>query len=97
MPSFKRLYYSIEFDEPLFFWNPVKTTLLIIASLFFPSTVFASEESGVVTAAVNFNLTHHIVGYLSILFTVLAYVAAMSEEVINLRKSKPMVLGAALI
>lgn len=42
-----------------------------------------------------FELTHHIVGYLSILFTVSAYVAATSEEVID-RKSKPMVLGAAL-
>lgn len=69
--------------------------LLIIASLFLPSTVFAGEALG--SASVPVNLTHHIIGYLSILFTVLAYVAAMSEEVIELRKSKPMVLGAAII
>lgn len=60
--------------------------LLIIASLLFPTTVFAGEGSGVATAD-HFDLTHHIVGYLSIFFTVLAYVAAMSEDVIELRKS----------
>ncbi|WP_411727600.1 sodium:proton antiporter NhaD [Methyloglobulus sp.] len=70
--------------------------LLIIASLLLPSTVFAGEGPGV-GAAVPFDLTHHIVGYLSILFTVSAYVAAMSEEVIELRKSKPMVLGSAIV
>lgn len=70
--------------------------LLIIASLFLPSAVFAGEVSGT-GATTHFDLTHHIVGYLSILFTVLAYVAAMSEEVIELRKSKPMVLGSAII
>jgi Na+/H+ antiporter NhaD/arsenite permease-like protein len=73
----------------------VNGILLIIASLFLPSTVFAGEVMG--SASVPVNLTHHIIGYLSILFTVLAYVAAMSEEVIELRKSKPMVLGAAII
>ncbi len=70
--------------------------LLIIALLFLPSAVFAGEVSGT-GATAHFDLTHHIVGYLSVLFTVLAYVAAMSEEVIELRKSKPMVLGAAII
>lgn len=43
------------------------------------------------------DLTHHIVGYLSVLITVVAYISAMSEEVIQLRKSKPMVLGSALV
>lgn len=64
--------------------------------MFLPSAVFAGEVSGT-GATTHFDLTHHIVGYLSILFTVLAYVAAMSEEVIELRKSKPMVLGSAII
>lgn len=70
--------------------------LLIIASLLLPTTVFAGESTGV-DAAVRLDLTHHIVGYFSILLTVLAYVAAMSEDVIELRKSKPMVLGSALV
>jgi heme/copper-type cytochrome/quinol oxidase subunit 4 len=74
----------------------VNCILLIIALLFLPSAVFAGEVSGT-GATAHFDLTHHIVGYLSVLFTVLAYVAAMSEEVIELRKSKPMVLGAAII
>ena len=69
--------------------------LLIIASLLFPSAVFAGEAVG--STAAPYDLSHHIVGYLSILFTVLAYVAAMSEEVIELRKSKPMVLGSAIV
>ena len=74
----------------------MKSVLLLITSLFFSSTVFAGESSGA-GAAVTFDLTHHIVGYLSILFTVLAYVSAMAEDVIELRKSKPMVMGAAII
>lgn len=43
------------------------------------------------------NLTHHIVGYISVAITVLAYIVAMSEEVIELKKSKPMMVGAALV
>ena len=65
--------------------------LFIITLLLFPDLVFASET------ATSTNLTHHIVGYLSVLITVVAYITAMSEDVIQLRKSKPMVLGAALV
>ncbi len=70
--------------------------LLIIALLFLPTTVFADVSTGV-GAAVPLDLSHHFVGYLSVFLTVAAYVAAMSEDMIDLRKSKPMVLGAALI
>jgi len=45
----------------------------------------------------NFDLTHHAIGYLSVVITVFAYIAAMSEDVTELRKSKPMVLGSALV
>ena len=65
--------------------------LLTFVVYFLLTSAFAIEESGADTVA-SFNLTHHIVGYLSILLSVSAYVAAMSEEVIHLRKSKPMVL-----
>jgi Na+/H+ antiporter NhaD/arsenite permease-like protein len=72
--------------------------LLLIGLLFIPIDVYAANEGSVAIAAdVNLNLTHHIVGYLSIIIAVCAYVAAMSEDVISLRKSKPMVLAAALI
>jgi len=63
---------------------------LIITAFLFPDLVFAAE------ATTPLDLTHHIVGYLAVLITVASYIAAMSEEVIELRKSKPMVLGAAL-
>jgi hypothetical protein len=43
------------------------------------------------------DLTHHFIGYGTIAVTVLAYVLAMSEESLDLRKSKPMVMGAALV
>lgn len=43
------------------------------------------------------DLTGHWVGYASLLIIVLAYVAAMLEDVTMLRKSKPMVLGASLV
>jgi Na+/H+ antiporter NhaD/arsenite permease-like protein len=71
--------------------------LLILASLLLPAAAFAGEATGVLSASKSLNLTHHIVGYLSIAVTVLAYVAAMSEEVIELHKSKPMVMGSALV
>ncbi|MDP2901559.1 MAG: sodium:proton antiporter NhaD [Methylovulum sp.] len=69
--------------------------LLSLAALFFP--VSAIADTGTATAAVSLDLTHHIIGYLSVFVTVAAYIAAMSEEVTELRKSKPMVLGSALV
>ena len=62
----------------------------IMIALLFPDFVFASD------AATSLDLTHHIVGYLAIVITVVSYIAAMTEDVTELRKSKPMVLGAAL-
>ena len=70
---------------------------LSFALLLLPAAAFAGEASEVLSAPKSLNLTHHIVGYLSIAVTVLAYIAAMSEEVIELRKSKPMVLGSAIV
>jgi heme/copper-type cytochrome/quinol oxidase subunit 4 len=71
--------------------------LLPFALLLIPAAAFAGEASDVLSAPKSLNLTHHIIGYLSIAVTFLAYIAAMSEEVIALRKSKPMVLGSALV
>lgn len=45
----------------------------------------------------NLNLTKHWVGYLAIAVFALAYFLAMTEEVTELNKSKPMVLAASLI
>ena len=61
------------------------------------SSAYAGEISNLVNNAQPLSLTHHIVGYLAIGVTVIAYIAAMSEEVIALEKSKPMVMGSALV
>ncbi|MEQ1544447.1 sodium:proton antiporter NhaD [Methyloglobulus sp.] len=74
----------------------MKGVLLPIVSFFLPTTVFADVGSGA-GVAVPLDLTHHIVGYFSVGLTVMAYVAAMSEDVIDLRKSKPMVLGSSIV
>ena len=54
--------------------------LLNFALLLLPAAAFAGEASEVLSTPKSLNLTHHIIGYLSIAVTVLAYVAAMSEE-----------------
>jgi Na+/H+ antiporter NhaD/arsenite permease-like protein len=76
--------------------NSKSLKFLGFALLLMPVATFA-EEAAVLSAPQSLNLTRHFVGYLSIAVTVLAYIAAMSEEVIELRKSKPMVLGSALV
>jgi Na+/H+ antiporter NhaD/arsenite permease-like protein len=71
--------------------------LLNFALMFLPAVAFTGETSEILSIPQPLSLTHHIIGYLSIAVTVLAYVAAMSEDVIELRKSKPMVLGSAVV
>jgi Na+/H+ antiporter NhaD/arsenite permease-like protein len=61
--------------------------------LLFPSLGFAEETA----AATQVDLKHHFVGYLAIAITVIAYVLAMTEDLHQLSKAKPMVLGSALI
>ncbi len=65
--------------------------LVLIVFSFFPSLSFAQE----ITPPLN--LTHHFVGYAALALTAIAYIAAMTEDVIELKKSKPMVLSAALV
>jgi Na+/H+ antiporter NhaD/arsenite permease-like protein len=48
-------------------------------------------------AAPPLNLTRHWVGYFALIIMFAAYVIAMLEEVTELRKSKPMLLGSAVI
>ena len=68
--------------------------LFLVVCLFFPCLSVADETKAVASQV---NLTHHIVGYLSVALTIFAYIAAMSEDITELRKSKPMVLSAALV
>ena len=67
---------------------------LLLAASF---SACGGEVAGSATSQASLDLTRHVIGYLAIAITVLAYVTAMSEEVIELKKSKPMVLGAALV
>ena len=71
--------------------------ILLFAFLMLPAGAFAGDVANLLSPAKSLNITDHFVGYLSIGVTILAYIAAMSEEVIALRKSKPMVLGSAII
>jgi Na+/H+ antiporter NhaD/arsenite permease-like protein len=58
-----------------------------------PSLGFAEET----TAATQVDLQHHFVGYFAIAITVIAYAIAMTEDLHQMSKAKPMVLGSALI
>jgi Na+/H+ antiporter NhaD/arsenite permease-like protein len=67
--------------------------LTALAALLASAPVYASEAS----ADVNFRLTGHPIGWVALLLFVLAYVAVILEERIHVAKSKPVMLGAALI
>ncbi|WFP50871.1 sodium:proton antiporter NhaD [Methylomonas sp. EFPC3] len=70
--------------------------LLGLAALALPT--LATADAGVAPESLKpLDLTGHWAGYISLLVMVAAYVAAMLEEVTELRKSKPMLLAAALI
>ncbi len=65
----------------------------VLLSLFSYSAFSFAEE----TTSTQLNLTNHWVGYFAAALTVIAYIAAMGEDVIQLKKSKPMVLSSALV
>ena len=66
---------------------------LLLLLAFSPLIAWADVEQ----AAQALNLTKHWVGYLAIAIFAVAYLLAMTEEVTELNKSKPMVLAASLI
>jgi Na+/H+ antiporter NhaD/arsenite permease-like protein len=70
--------------------------LLILIFLGFPSLSAAAENAAGI-APQRLDLTLHWVGFLAIAIFFIAYLLAMIEEVIELHKSKPMVLSASLI
>src|SRR5690348_10535996 len=70
----------------------MRSTLLLAAVAGgFPASAAATE------AGANFHLTGHPVGWLALALFVLAYVAVVLEERIQIAKSKPVMLAAALI
>lgn len=66
---------------------------LFLLLAFLPLLAWADAEQ----AGQALNLTKHWVGYLAIAIFAFAYILAMTEEVTELNKSKPMVLAASLI
>jgi Na+/H+ antiporter NhaD/arsenite permease-like protein len=72
-------------------YNP----LLLI--LLFPAQTMAAEASVAVSQTQLFDLTQHWAGYLALIVFAVAYILAMTEEVTELKKSKPMVFAASLI
>lgn len=58
-----------------------------------PSLSFA-QDTIVLTPL---DLKHHFVGYLAVALTVIAYIIAMTEDAHGMKKSKPILLGSALV
>lgn len=71
--------------------------LLGIAGLSLLPGLGYAETEAAATSIQPIDLTHHWAGYFSLAIMVAAYIAAMFEDVTELRKSKPMLLAAALI
>ncbi|MGZ3814883.1 MAG: sodium:proton antiporter NhaD, partial [Mucilaginibacter sp.] len=69
----------------------------LLLGLLFPSLTMAADETGSVSQIQQFDLTQHWAGYLALIVFALAYILAMTEEVTELKKSKPMVFAASLI
>jgi NhaD family Na+/H+ antiporter len=59
--------------------------------------LLASPAMAEVAPALQFDLTHHWVGYAALAVFAVAYLLVMVEEKIHLRKSKPMLLAAGII
>ena len=72
----------------------MSSILFIIALLFLPEMALATNMTN---SPLHMNLTSHIVGYLSLTVAVVSYFAAMSEDLIELRKSKLIALGSSLV
>ena len=66
---------------------------VLLLLTFIPTFAWAEAE----TTAQTLNLTNHWVGFTAIAIFGFAYLLAMTEEVTELNKSKPMVLAASLI
>ena len=73
----------------------LKNCSWFLCGLLFLCPISSLAEGGHESRAID--LTHHWVGYFSLAVIVLAYAAAMLEDMTMLRKSKPMLFGATLV
>ena len=71
-------------------------SMLFLVSLF-PTFAAAAEEANIIQESQHLDLTTHWAGYTALVIFALAYILAMTEEVTELKKSKPMVFAASLI
>lgn len=69
----------------------------LLLVLFLPSLSWAAEDVKVASLGQPLDLTQHWAGYLALIVFAVAYILAMTEEVTELKKSKPMVFAASLI
>lgn len=84
------------------FFKVVKRTFfkkysVLLLVLLLPSLVMATEGESAVISSQRLDLTMHWAGYLALVIFAVAYILAMTEEVTELKKSKPMVFAASLI
>ena len=84
------------------FFKVVKRTFFkkysaLLLVLLLPSLVMATEGESVLISSQRLDLTMHWAGYLALVIFAVAYILAMTEEVTELKKSKPMVFAASLI
>ena len=71
------------------------STVLLVSLL--PSLALATEGVDVSSSLKPLDLTQHWAGYIALVVFAVAYILAMTEEVTELKKSKPMVFAASLI
>lgn len=71
------------------------TPLLVI--LLFPSLSMAADQVSAISRVQPLDLTQHWAGYIALVVFTTAYILAMTEEVTELKKSKPMVFAASMI
>jgi Na+/H+ antiporter NhaD/arsenite permease-like protein len=76
---------------------PCQIILLAFLAILLPSLAIASEAVSSTPSLPTLDLTRHWVGYLALVLFSVAYILAMTEEVTDLRKSKPMVFAASMI
>ena len=101
--NFGKIKVSVSIFFPVVqFFKVVKRTFfkkysVLLVVLFLPSLVMATEGESVLISSQRLDLTMHWAGYLALVIFAVAYILAMTEEVTELKKSKPMVFAASLI
>ena len=69
----------------------VGTFVLVSLALLYPSAAVAASEAGIT------DFTAHWAGFSALAIFVIAYVVVIGEEVLHLRKSKPVIVAAGII